>query len=118
MTPAGGYIGVQEWNSIGETGSPVTREQPPLVLDRLKALATAPELRAAADAMPVDDRAAAEPDTGPVTLGGSISAMLSRLVPHGVKIVRKSGPDDDGFGYVVLDDGRDASLVQLTSSPG
>ncbi|MFE4416170.1 hypothetical protein [Streptomyces sp. NPDC056821] len=117
MTPAGGYIGVQEWNSIGEPCSPVTREQPPLALDRLKALATGPELRAAADAMPVDHRAAAEPDTGPVTPGGSISATLSRLVPHGIKIVRKSGPGDDGFGYVVLDDGRGASLVQVNVQP-
>ncbi|MEV5004678.1 hypothetical protein [Streptomyces sp. NPDC055692] len=117
MTPAGGYIGVQEWNSTGETGSPVTREQPPLALDRLKALAAAPELRAAADAMPVDHRLAAEPDTGPVTPGGSISATLSRLVPHGIKIVRKSGPDDDGFGYVVLGDGRGTSLVQVNVQP-
>ncbi|MFD4950956.1 hypothetical protein [Streptomyces sp. NPDC058451] len=117
MTPAGGYVGVQEWNSTGGLGAPATREQPPLDLNRLKALATAPELRAAADAMPVDARSAAEPDTGPVTPGGSISATLSRLVPHGIKIVRKSGADDDDFGYVVLDDGRGASLVQVNVQP-
>ncbi|MEU7379002.1 MULTISPECIES: hypothetical protein [unclassified Streptomyces] len=117
MTPAGGYVGVQEWNSTGEPSSPATRAQPPLDLDRLKALATAPELRAAADAMPVDARSAAEPDTGPVTPGGSVSATLSRLVPHGIKIVRKSGPHDDDFGYVVLDDGRGASLVQVNVQP-
>ncbi|MFF4763009.1 hypothetical protein [Streptomyces sp. NPDC001292] len=113
ITSAGGHIGVQEWNSAAEKDSPVTREQPPLDLRRLKALATAHELRAAADALPLDDRSGAEPDPGPVTPGGSISAVLSRLVPHGIRIVGKSGPDDDGFGYVVLDDGRGTSLVQV-----
>ncbi|MGW0952003.1 hypothetical protein ACWCRF_00345 [Streptomyces sp. NPDC002405] len=112
VTPAGGHIGIQEWNSATEKDSPVSREQPPLDLPRLKALATAHELRAAADAMPLGDRPA-EPDPGPLTPGGSISAVLSRLVPPGIKIVSKSGPHDDGFGYVVLDDGRGTSLVQV-----
>ncbi|MFI9600605.1 hypothetical protein ACIHCX_12090 [Streptomyces sp. NPDC052043] len=113
VTPAGGHIGIQEWNSATEKDSPVTREQPPLDLAQLKALATAHELRAAADAQPLDDLSAPAPDQGPITPGGSISAVLSRLVPQGTKIVRKSGPDDDGFGYVVLDDGRGACLVQV-----
>ncbi|MFF7903580.1 hypothetical protein ACIP4X_08320 [Streptomyces sp. NPDC088817] len=43
--------------------------------------------------------------------------MLSRLVPHGIEIVSRSGPDDDGFGYVVLDDGRGRSLVQVNVQP-
>ncbi|MFF4823574.1 hypothetical protein ACFY20_11125 [Streptomyces sp. NPDC001312] len=112
ITSAGGHIGIQEWNSAAEKDSPVTREQPPLDLPQLKALATAHELRAAADALPLDDRPA-KPDPGPLTPGGSVSGVLSRLVPHGIKIVRKSGPDDDGFGYVVVDDGRGTSLVQV-----
>ncbi|MFJ2717081.1 hypothetical protein [Streptomyces sp. 6-11-2] len=113
VTSAGGHIGVQEWNSATEKGSPVTRDQPPLDLGRLKALATAHELRAAADALPLDVSPAPEPDPGPLTPGGSISAVLTRLVPPGVKVVSRSGPDDDGFGYVVLDDGRGTSLVQV-----
>ncbi|MFD4606499.1 hypothetical protein ACFWOT_00005 [Streptomyces sp. NPDC058440] len=112
VTSEGGHIGIQEWNSAAEKGSPATRAQPPLDSAGLKALVTAHELRAAADALPLDDRSP-DPDPGPLTPGGSISAVLSRLVPHGIKIVSRSGPDDNGFGYVVLDDGRGRSLVQV-----
>ncbi|MFE9169521.1 hypothetical protein ACFYNZ_08320 [Streptomyces kebangsaanensis] len=118
VTPAGGHVGVQEWNAAAEKGSPVTRKQPPLDLGQLTALVTAHEWRTAADAMPLDKRSPAGPDTTPATPRGSISATLTALVPDGLKIVSKSPPDDDQFGYLVLDDGRGRSLVQVNVQPG
>jgi hypothetical protein len=118
VTPAGGHVSVQEWNAAAEKDSPVTRKQPPLDLDQLTTLVTAHEWRTAVDALPVDEHSRAEPDTTPAAPRGSIPATLAALVPDGLEVVSKSPPDDDQFGYVVLDDGRGRSLVQVNVQPG
>ncbi|PZG78722.1 hypothetical protein C1I97_36425 [Streptomyces sp. NTH33] len=118
VTPAGGHVGVQEWNAAAEKDSPVTRKQPPFDLDRLTTLVTAHEWRTAVDALPLDKRSPAGPDATPATPRGSIPATLAALVPDGLKIVSKSPPDDDQFGYLVLDDGKGKSLVQVNVQPG
>ncbi|MFF0967909.1 hypothetical protein ACWDQO_00010 [Streptomyces sp. NPDC003703] len=108
VTPRGEHVSVREWNAAAGKDSPVTREQPPLDSAGLKALATAREWRAFAAAVPVDPRASAAPPAR----GGSVSAALAGLVPRGLKVVAKGTPDP-GFGYVVVDDGRGRSLVQV-----
>ncbi|MGW0080636.1 hypothetical protein [Streptomyces sp. NPDC003393] len=116
VTPTGAHVGVQEWNAAAEKDSPVTRAEPPLSAEQLKTLATAPEWRAAAGALPVDPRTTAAP--GATTAHhGSVTATLARLVPHGLKIVSLSRSDDYEFGHVVVDDGRGATLVQVNVQP-
>ncbi|MFC8712136.1 hypothetical protein ACFUCQ_19755 [Streptomyces sp. NPDC057197] len=112
VTPRGEHVSVREWNAAAEKGSPVTREQPPLDSAGLKALATAREWRDFAAAVPVDPRASAAPPAR----DGSVSATLAGLVPRGLKVVSKGTPDP-GFGYVVVDDGRGRSLVQVNDQP-
>ncbi|MEU0601097.1 hypothetical protein ABZ484_23080 [Streptomyces sp. NPDC006393] len=116
VTPTGAHVSVQEWNAAAEKASPVTRAQPPLSAEQLKKLVTAPEWRAAAGAIPVDPRMTAAP-SATTAHHGSVPATLARLVPHGLKVVSRSRSDDYEFGYVVVDDGRGKSLVQINVQP-
>ncbi|MFF3515954.1 hypothetical protein [Streptomyces sp. NPDC002573] len=113
VTPKGQSISVQEWNSAAEKDKPISRSLPPLSPDRLKALVSAPEWRTASDALPAAPRV---PTTEPSRPGGvpegSVSSTLATLLPKGVRVVSKGGADS-GFGYVVVDDGRGASMVQV-----
>ncbi|MEV7126196.1 hypothetical protein [Streptomyces sp. NPDC093260] len=115
VTPTGQFIEVQEWNAAAEKEAPVTRPEPPLSAARLTQLATAPEWRTAADAIPASQwpKPAPNEPKGPT---GSVSATLAGLLPKGVEIVGK-GNADPQFGYVVVDDGKGASLVQVDDQP-
>ncbi|MFF0791004.1 hypothetical protein [Streptomyces spiralis] len=115
VTPTGAHVSAQEWNAAAEKDSPVTRAEPPLPAEQLKQLVAAPEWRAAAGAIPVDPRMTAAPSATPHH--GSIPATLARLMPNGVKVVSRSRSDDYEFGYVVVDDGRGRSLVQINVQP-
>ncbi|MER6121829.1 hypothetical protein ABT173_03845 [Streptomyces sp. NPDC001795] len=113
VTPKGQHISVQEWNAAAEKDAPISRELPPLSPAQLKTLVTAPEWRAVADAIPVaPGTPTAEPSVSGAVPGGSASSTLASLLPKGVKVVSK-GVADPGFGYVVLDDGKGASMVQV-----
>ncbi|WP_030165784.1 hypothetical protein [Streptomyces sp. NRRL S-813] len=116
VTPTGAHVSAQEWNAAAEKDSPVTRTEPPLSPEQLKKLVTAPEWRAAAGAIPVDPRTTAAPSATP-THHGSIPATLARLIPNGVKVVSHSRSEDYEFGYVVVDDGRGRTLVQINVQP-
>lgn len=116
VTPTGAHVSAQEWNAPAEKDASVTRDQPPLSAEQLKTLVTAPEWRAAAGAIPVDPRMTAAPSTT-TAHHGSVPATLARLVPHGLKVVSRSRSDDYEFGYVVVDDGRGRSLVQINVQP-
>ncbi|MGW1253908.1 hypothetical protein ACWD5Q_01665 [Streptomyces sp. NPDC002513] len=118
VTPKGQYVGVQEWNAAAEKDAPVSRSLPPLSPDRLKALVSAPEWRAAADAIPADPRVPrTEPSRPQGVPGGSVSSTLATLLPKGVKVASKGSADPE-FGYVVVDDGKGASLVQVNVQAG
>ncbi|MGW3021462.1 hypothetical protein [Streptomyces sp. NPDC001221] len=113
VTPKGQSISVQEWNSAAEKDKPISRSLPPLSPAGLKALVSAQEWRTAADAMPVDRRVpTTEPSRPQGVPGGSVSSTLATLLPKGVRVLSK-GVADPGFGYVVVDDGRGASMVQV-----
>ncbi|MEU1592973.1 hypothetical protein ABZ468_08930 [Streptomyces sp. NPDC005708] len=117
VTPSGQHISVQEWNSPAEKDAPITRDEPPLSPSQLRTLVTAPEWRAAADTIPVSTgKPSAEPSTTQGVPHGSVSKTLVSLLPKGLEAVSKSRADAE-FGYVVLDDGKGASLVQVNVQP-
>ncbi|MEU6093775.1 hypothetical protein [Streptomyces sp. NPDC047079] len=117
VTPKGQHISVQEWNAPAEKDASVSRARPPLSPEQLKALVSAREWRAVADAIPADPRVpTTEPSRPQGVPGGSVSSTLATLLPKGVKVVSK-GVADPGFGYVVLDDGKGASMVQVNVQP-
>ncbi|MGW2820627.1 hypothetical protein ACWC24_06420 [Streptomyces sp. NPDC001443] len=115
ITPSGQHVSVREWNAAAEKGSPVTRPEPALSVARLTELAAAKEWREIADTQPVPEEPA-----GPATPAGDGKAIvrtLTGLLPKGTKVVTKSGEDTE-FAYLVLDDGKGRSYVQINVQPG
>jgi hypothetical protein len=117
VTPKGQHVSVSEWNAAAEKGAPVSRAEPPLPPARLKTLATAGAWLGVVDAIPVDPGAPTAAATQPSGVSGrAIGSTLVSLLPKGVEVVAKSGPDS-GYGYVVVDDGKGRSLVQINVQP-
>ncbi|MCX5361064.1 hypothetical protein OG864_20365 [Streptomyces sp. NBC_00124] len=115
VTPRGQHVAVYEWNAEAEKGSPVTREDPPLDAAELKKLVTAPAWLTAVDAIPKEDKSslASPEETAPTT---DIRKTLVDLLPDGLTPVSRGG-DESGWGYVVVDDGKGKSLVEINVQP-
>ncbi|MFI6035226.1 hypothetical protein ACIBBD_13865 [Streptomyces sp. NPDC051315] len=119
VTPAGQRVSVSEWNAAAQKGEPVSRPEPPLSLDRLKTLAAAKEWRRVAHAIPKPSRQPA-PSTprGTEGVGGRrILGLLTAALPDGLKVVSRGAQDPD-FAYVVVDDGKGRSYVQINVQAG
>ncbi|MEV8553024.1 hypothetical protein AB0L04_24825 [Streptomyces glaucescens] len=118
VTPEGRHISVSEWNAAAEKDAPVTRPEPPLTPAELERIATAPAWRGAADAIPVDPKG--KPTSGtdlpPGADGTTVVKTLRKLMPKGLKVVSEGGQETE-YGYVVVDDGRGATLVQINVQP-
>ncbi|GGS44378.1 hypothetical protein [Streptomyces cinerochromogenes] len=115
VTPAGQHVAVSEWNAPSEKGVAVSRDEPPLDPAALTRLASAEEWRTLVDALPHDPR---RPEADPTDPGAGLHARsrLLSLLPRRLKIVGRSGDDGD-FAYVVVDDGKGRSLVQVNVQP-
>jgi hypothetical protein len=123
VTPQGHHVGVSEWNAAAEKDSPVTRPRPPLSPAQLLHLAAATAWRDAIDAIPAaPDRSTTKP-TGTAPSASEpaaavpVAPTLKSLLPKGLTVSDASG-DDTGFGYVVVDDGKGKSLVQVNVQTG
>ncbi|NKQ29066.1 hypothetical protein [Streptomyces galbus] len=110
----GAHVSVSEWNAAAEKDAPVTRPEPPLTAAELRDLAAAPAWRDAVGSLP----AAEEVTAAPAAPGGwRIAGVLAALMPDGVKVAAR-GSQDGEFAYVVADDGKGASYVQVNVQPG
>ncbi|MFJ6434343.1 hypothetical protein [Streptomyces sp. NPDC091416] len=116
LTPEGYRIVVSEWNAPAEKGAPVSRSTPPLSLDRMKELVHAEEWRPLVASLPEPEKQApAQP--APKGLSGAV--ILDRLtaqLPDGLT-VKASGKQEAEYAYVVVDDGRGRSFVQINVQP-
>jgi len=111
VTPQGQHVSVSEWNAAAEKDAPITRSQPPLSPARLTKLAASSAWRDAIDAMPAQaSTVTAEPSD--TAFGAPVAPTLKSLLPKGLTVSDSSG-DDTGFGYLVVDDGKGKSLVQV-----
>ncbi|MFF8710150.1 hypothetical protein ACF07T_01730 [Streptomyces sp. NPDC015184] len=111
VTPDGYAVDASEWNAPAEKDAAVTRDTPPLTADRLKALVTSDAWRPVMNAL---GRAVPEPTRQPPAQGQDGRAILRKfksLLPPSAKVTAERG--DDGYAYVVVDDGKGASLVQI-----
>ncbi|MFD9333626.1 hypothetical protein ACFWBF_04310 [Streptomyces sp. NPDC060028] len=109
VTPQGFLVDVQEYNAAAEKGKPITRPTPPLTLAQLQALAVSPLWHLALNDLP-----AAGPEKAPPPPASSVSApdrLVALSQKYGVPVVDKGGEGD--YGYVVLDEGKGRSLVQV-----
>jgi len=114
VTAKGQHVSVSEWNAAAEKGSPVTRTEPPLDNAGLKRLATAPAWLKAIDAIPAPPSQEPEPtESAPAT---DAAKTLVGLLPDGMQVVSRS-KGQDAYGYVVVDDGKGKSLVEINVQP-
>ncbi|RPE43558.1 hypothetical protein EDD90_6763 [Streptomyces sp. Ag109_O5-1] len=116
VTPDGHHVSVSEWNAAAEKDAPISREEPPLSAAQLKELAAAKDWRGVVDAIPEDPRQTQEPPAAQEN-GKGILQTLTSLIPKGLKVVAHGSADDSGFTYVVVDDGKGRSLVQINVQP-
>ncbi|KES03838.1 hypothetical protein BU52_28100 [Streptomyces toyocaensis] len=119
VTADGQHVSLSEWNAAAEKGAPVSRAEPPLSLEELKRIVTAGAWRRVVDAMPEDRRppATGAPDAPPPGAAGeSIGAPLAGLLPKGLTVVDRGGQETE-YAYLVIDDGKGRSLVQVNVQP-
>ena len=114
VTPQGQHVSISEWNAAAEKDSPITRSQPPLSPAQLRKVAAATAWRNAVDAMPVDPNSPVTPPS-PSETGTplSVTSTLRTLLPKGLTVSEASDTDDAGFGYLVVDDGKGKTFVQV-----
>lgn len=120
LTKDGFLVDASEYNAAAEKDSPITRENPPFSAAQLKSLVTAAGWRPLLAQLPplaekpgssVTPPAAHEPSAA------AVQATLRSLLPkgQGLRVVGKGG--DGGYGYLVVDDGKGRSLVQINVQP-
>ncbi|MFB4422766.1 hypothetical protein C5F59_016920 [Streptomyces sp. QL37] len=112
LTPEGYRISVTEWNAAAEKGTPVSRPTPPLSLDRMKALVQAEEWRPIIASLPEPEQPPLEQPAPQGQNGEEILAKLIAQLPDGLT-VKASGGQEAEYAYVVVDDGRGKSFVQI-----
>ncbi|MEV6545593.1 hypothetical protein [Streptomyces sp. NPDC051665] len=114
VTPQGQHVSISEWNAAAEKDAPITRPQPPLSPAQLRKAAAATIWRDAIDAMPVDPNSPVTPPS-PTETGAtlSVTSTLRTLLPKGLTVSEAGDTDDSGFGYLVVDDGKGKTLVQV-----
>ncbi|MFE7464304.1 hypothetical protein ACFU6R_09370 [Streptomyces sp. NPDC057499] len=116
VTSDGYTVDASEWNAPAEKDAAVSRAEPPLTVGQLKGLVTSDVWRPVMNALP---KAAPEPVPNPPAQGqdgAAIMKKLKSLLPGSAKVT--SGRGDDGYAYVVVNDGKGASLVQINVQPG
>ncbi|WP_109033175.1 hypothetical protein [Streptomyces rubrogriseus] len=120
VTAEGQHVSVSEWNSPAEKGAPVSRDEPPLSTERLRKLVTAGVWREVVDAIPKSpkpSRSAAPRTEQPAASGKSVGDTLAALLPEKLDVVAHGGQESE-YAYVVVDDGRGRSLVQINVQYG
>ncbi|MGW0846329.1 hypothetical protein ACWD26_40590 [Streptomyces sp. NPDC002787] len=135
VDPAGYEVSVMEWNAEAQKDAPVTRAEPPLPIALLKTIVRDPGWQAVVDAItekpengsPQEDQGEKEESStvapgggsvdAPVVEGEAIRKTLISLLPEGLDVVTQDSQVSD-FAYVVLDDGKGRSLVQINVQPG
>ncbi|THA59606.1 hypothetical protein E6P78_29120 [Streptomyces sp. A0958] len=116
LTPEGYRVSVTEWNAPAEKGAPVSRSTPPLAPDRLKALARAEEWLPIVQALPEPEEPSQEQPAPQGMSGDEILSRLTAQLPERLS-VKASGKQETEYAYLVVDDGRGKSFVQINVQP-
>lgn len=117
VTPAGQHVSVSEWNAAAEKDAPISRSEPPLSTAQLQELVTAQVWRKYVEFIPEDPKKPKPSATPSTVVEPGVDPVLATLVPllpKGVEVVEK-GRD---YTYVVLDDGKGKSYLQIDVQHG
>ncbi|MFE4538966.1 hypothetical protein ACFRKB_28495 [Streptomyces scopuliridis] len=119
LTSDGFLVDASEYNAPAEKGAAISRPDPPLNPAQLKALVTSDEWRAPLNELPTPPSArppVGAPETSADPDGVNTRKTLVSLLPAGLKVTDEGG--QEGFGYLVVDDGKGLSYVQVNVQPG
>ncbi|MFC7977430.1 hypothetical protein ACPCAE_18085 [Streptomyces cinereoruber] len=116
LTEDGFIVDVNEYNAAAEKGAPVSRENPPFTLAQLKALVTADAWRPLLAKLTEPPRRTTPPSAPGEPSAEALQATLRSLLPKSVKVKDKGG--QSGYGYVVVDDGKGRSFVEINVQTG
>ncbi|MER6094265.1 hypothetical protein ABT154_00040 [Streptomyces sp. NPDC001728] len=119
LTKDGFLIDASEYNAAAEKGAPISRANPPLTPAQLKGLVTADAWRPLLARLPVVPQKPGGGDGEPQTpepTGTAVRNALRSLLPQGLTVKSKGG--EGSHGYLVVDDGKGASLVGVDVQPG
>ncbi|KQX45606.1 MULTISPECIES: hypothetical protein [unclassified Streptomyces] len=119
LTKDGFLIDASEYNAAAEKGAPISRPNPPLTPAQLKSLVTTDAwgpLLAQLPTLPKKPGGNGRPEQHPEPTGTAVRDTLRSLLPQGLTVRSKGG--EDSHGYVVVDDGKGASLVGVDVQPG
>ncbi|MER8045634.1 hypothetical protein [Streptomyces sp. NPDC094032] len=116
LTKDGFLVDASEYNAAAEKGAPVSRENPPFSPAQMKALVTAKGWKPLLKRLPGPRKpfpgTPGRPADGPSR--AEIQATLISLLPRDARVVDKG---KGGFSYVVVDDGKGKSLVEIDVQP-
>jgi hypothetical protein len=114
LTPDGVLVEVNEWNAPAEKGKKTTRKNPPLSPARMKSVATSKKWLPVGKAQPMPVQPPADESDTRAASGEAIRKQLVALLPEGrhFEITEKGGSKSE-FAYVVVDDGKGPSLIQI-----
>ncbi len=122
VTPQGRHVSIAEWNSPAQKGAPISRENPPLTTAQLREIVTADVWRGVVNAIPESPEPTQPPSSDhtpppPAASGTEIGETLAQLLPEKSDVVKRGG-QGSGYAYLVVDDGRGESLVQVNVQHG
>ncbi|WP_405980059.1 hypothetical protein [Streptomyces sp. NBC_00158] len=107
-TPQGYLLDASEYNGPQSKQARPTRAEPPLAMDRMKALVLSDKWRPALADLPP---APSESRSGTSPEEDAERFLETLLRGYEIPVADKGG--DGGYGYVVLDDGKGRSLVEI-----
>ncbi|MEV6397237.1 hypothetical protein AB0M39_21100 [Streptomyces sp. NPDC051907] len=108
VTPQGALVDASEHNAPAQKGAKVSRENPPLTPEQMKSLVTDAQWKTLAVAL---GKPAKEPRQPAGIAGDGVQQTLLGLLPKGLTKVAQGGEGD--YGFVVVNDGKGKSLVQI-----
>ncbi|MCX4818409.1 hypothetical protein OG883_00490 [Streptomyces sp. NBC_01142] len=113
LTPSGVLLDANEYNAPAQKDAEVSRTDPPLTPEQMKALVTAAQWQPIMKELgePVNEI----PDPGEIGTDAARDALVS-LLPKGLEVSDKGG--QSGYAFVVVDDGKGKSFVQVNVQPG
>ncbi|UUN28358.1 hypothetical protein [Streptomyces sp. FIT100] len=115
LTKDGLVVDVSESNAPAEKGAEVSRTDPPLTPAQLKKLVTAaqwkPVLAGLARQSQGEGEGAAAPGNAGID-GAAVRTTLVSLLPDGLEVTDE-GVQQSEYAYVVADDGKGGSLVEI-----
>ncbi|MER7517277.1 hypothetical protein [Streptomyces sp. NPDC126499] len=123
LTEDGFLVDVSEWNAATQKDSPISRPNPPFDPAQLKALVLAEGWRPLLKQLPAlvpqkGGPGASRVAPPPAPSAAAMQSALRSLLPKGkgLHVVDKGG--QEGYAFLVVDDGKGRSFVQINVQPG